>query len=84
MEGGVAERARVLRKGVVREQPLGLRYCGLQECFIGGARWEGVGVLGIILCENRRRCGMLFRRETECEKEGGGARDAPGVYSLDW
>jgi hypothetical protein len=71
LKGGVAEPARVIRKDFACDQPLDLCYCGLQEIFIGGALWEGLGVLRIILCEIR---------VGEASKQ---ARDTPGVYSPD-
>ena len=78
LKGGVAERARVIRKDFVCEQPFDLCYCGLQEIFIGRARWEGVGVLRIILrgCENR--VGIACSRERPNAK--GGTRRTWGIF----
>ena len=69
MKGGVAQRARILREDVVFDQRFDLCNCGLQERFIGGARWEGVRVLGIILQRIASERRGMFRTERQELKE---------------
>jgi len=53
LKGGGAERAGVVREDGAIGQPLDLRYCGFQEGFVGGARRERMGILGIVLQRER-------------------------------